>query len=320
VTLGRFAARALAAAVILGGGWTTAKGQTIDPFFAGQYSLIDLGPAPSVPASFGGATFKPGDANTLLLGGAANRPGAQIFEVGVTRDNRGHIDGFTGTTSVFADAPGTAGGGIDGGLSVGPDDVLFYTTFQDNSIGQIKPGSSGPDRLIDLTPLGVAPSTGSLSFVPDGFPGAGRLKISSFDGDLWYDASVSPDGTGTFDISNVSAGIPIGDSPEGIAYVPLGSPLFDSPSVLTVNFFPGTIGTFEVDANGDPIVATRRDFITGLAGAEGAAVDPLTGDFVFSTFNNRSRVAIVRGFVPEPASISLLAFGIIALSRRRRER
>jgi len=33
--------------------------------------------------------------------------------------------------------------------------------------------------------------------------------------------------------------------------------------------------------NGDPIVATRRLFVSGLDGAEGAYLDPLTGDYLF---------------------------------------
>ena len=44
--------------------------------------------------------------------------------------------------------------------------------------------------------------------------------------------------------------------------------------------------------------ATRRDFITVLEGAEGAAIDPLTGDFLFSTFGGGHRIIVVRGFAP----------------------
>ena len=36
--------------------------------------------------------------------------------------------------------------------------------------------------------------------------------------------------------------------------------------------------------------------ITGLDGAEGALLDPVTGDFLFSTFGGGSRVVAVRGF------------------------
>ena len=33
-------------------------------------------------------------------------------------------------------------------------------------------------------------------------------------------------------------------------------------------------------------------FITGLNGAEGAQIDPLTGDFLFSTFGANDRIAV----------------------------
>ena len=42
--------------------------------------------------------------------------------------------------------------------------------------------------------------------------------------------------------------------------------------------------TYEIDEGANPILATRRDFITGLKGAEGAYRDPATGDFFFSTW------------------------------------
>ena len=68
--------------------------------------------------------------------------------------------------------------------------------------------------------------------------------------------------------------------------------------MLVSEYGSGRVAAFEVDADGDPLVATRRDFITGLSGAEGAFVDPVTGDFLFSTFGGGDRVIVVRGFAP----------------------
>jgi hypothetical protein len=56
------------------------------------------------------------------------------------------------------------------------------------------------------------------------------------------------------------------------------------------------VAAYQLDANGNPVPATRVSFITGLYGAEGAAIDPLTGDFLFSTFGGGDRVIVVQGF------------------------
>ena len=58
--------------------------------------------------------------------------------------------------------------------------------------------------------------------------------------------------------------------------------------------------TAPLDANGDPIVASSRDFIQGLNQPEGACIDPVTGDFLFSTFTGETRVVGVRGFETPP--------------------
>jgi hypothetical protein len=201
---------------------------------------------------------------------------------------------------LYAEAPN-----IDGGLAYGPDNVLFYTAYPTNLIGQIMDGSVAPDRIDDLYPLGVGSSVGTLRFVPPGFAGEGRLKIASYIWSAWYDTTVTPDGSGTFDIAPVSAPITIGGGPEGIVYIDDVNPLFDADSVLVSEYNSGRVSAYEIDGNGDPVVATRRDFITGLTGAEGAAIDPVTGEFVFSTFGGGNRVIIVRGFtVSCPADIN----------------
>ncbi len=281
----------------------------LDPFYAPHYASIDMGAVPGLPSPYGGLTFLPGDSNTLLIGGSANSLSAAIYEIGVTRNASDHITGFSGTATIFAVATGTTSG-IDGGLTYGPDGVLFYTTYSDNTIGQIKPGSTGPDRVIGLTPLGVASSTGTLMFVPSGFPGEGRLKIASFSSGDWYDATVTPDGVGTFDVVGVTQVVNIGGGPEGIAYVHGGNPGFAQDSILVSEFSAGRSSSYEIDANGDPIGVTRRDFISSLGGAEGAVIDPVTGDFLFSTFGGGDRIVVVTGFIPDGASLDCNLNGI----------
>ena len=292
---------------------SVATGQTLAPAFSADYSITDLGTPAGVPGPLGGAVFL--DANTLLLGGNANNGSGAIYSVPLVRDGDNNIVGFGGTATLFASAPN-----IDGGLAFGPGGVLFYTTYSNHTIGQIKPGSVAPDKIINLGPLGIAGSTGTLQFVPAGFPGAGRLKIASYNASTWHSASVVPDGSGTYDIVDVGPAISIGGGPEGIVYVSDDNTGFDNPSILVSEYSAGRVSAYEIDSIGDPILATRRNFITGLTGAEGAAIDPVTGTFLFSTFGGGNRVLVVNGFVaiPEPATLTALAAGSLLALRRRR--
>jgi hypothetical protein len=289
----------------------------IAPPFAGNYSFTDLGAATGVVTPYGGLTLKAGDPNTLLLGGAANGSTGAIYQIGLTRGAGNHITGFTGAATLYSTAPN-----IDGGLAYGPGGVLFYTTFSNNLLGQIKPGSSAPDKLIDLTAAGVNGSTGSVNFVPAGFPGAGGIRILSYSGGGFYSAALTPDGSGTYDLSAVTLLTNTGSGPEGLIHVPPASPVFVGPSMLIAEYGANRISAYNLDASGVPIPATRQDFMTGLAGAEGAFLDPLSGDFLFSTFGGTNHVLVVQGFasVPEPSSMILSGLGAVVVLRTVRRR
>ena len=96
----------------------------------------------------------------------------------------------------------------------------------------------------------------------------------------------------------------IGPGIEGAFYVPIGSPLFPKPSVLIANYGMGSIVAYQVDNNGDPVPATAQDFITGLTGVDGSCVDPLTGDYLFTSFQNNT-IYIVGGFGGAAAQIAI---------------
>ena len=136
----------------------------------------------------------------------------------------------------------------------------------------------------------------------------------------FYDVILAADGSGTYDLTSAALQTTLPGGPEGFIYVPLGSSLFTSQSMLVSEYSAGNVASYTIDGNGNPILASRQDFITGLTGAEGAAIDPLTGDFFFSTFGGGSQVIEVQGFVapttpgvPEPSTWSLMAAGLAGL-------
>ena len=275
-----------------------ASAQELAAPFDGSYSIRDIGVPPGVPDRLGGLTLKAGATDRLLIGGDANEDIGALYEVGLVRDGSGHIVGFSGTATRFADAIYN-----DGGVTYGPGGVLFLSRWPQNELGQTKPGSGVTDKVIPLDPFGVEPWLASFQFVPQGQPGAGSFKMASYRGGQWYDAEVVPDGSGTYDLRNVTP-VPastLTGGPEGFVYVPGGSPRFSGPSLLVSEYGVDEVAAYAVDGEGDPIVGSRRAFITGLDGAEGALLDPVTGDFLFSTFGDAGRVLVVRGFqAPAP--------------------
>jgi len=201
-------------------------GAMIVPPFDTDYSCSDLGSVPGLPAAYGGLTLKFDDPNTLLIGGEANAGSGRIYQIAVVRDSNMHITGFTGTATVYPSAGATIGINNDGGVVFGPGNVLFVTRYPNNELEQSKVGSTAPDKVTDLTPLGIASSVGSIGFVPSGFPGAGQMNIVSYNGGGWYTAAYSPDGSGTYNITSATLGPTLTGGPEGIAFVPPGSPSF----------------------------------------------------------------------------------------------
>ncbi|MFN0278184.1 MAG: LamG-like jellyroll fold domain-containing protein [Pyrinomonadaceae bacterium] len=276
-------------------------GNIVAPFDT-TYNCVGLGQVPGVPFVYGGLTMNPSDLNTLLIGGEANSANGRIYQIGVVRDSGNHIIGFSGSATQYPSAGATIGQNNDGGVTFGPGNVLFTTRYPQNELEQSKLGSTAPDKVIDLSAVGVLASVGSIGFVPPGFPGAGKMKLVSYNNGGWYDAVYAPDGNGTFDITSTTLEAFIGGGPEGIAFVPPTSPVFAPDSVLIAQYGLGKIVTTTLDSNGDPN-GPLQDFIQGLSGAEGAFIDPLTGDFLFSTFGGSSQVIRVSGFgAPTPTA------------------
>ncbi|MCP3962133.1 MAG: DUF11 domain-containing protein [bacterium] len=287
-----------------GGGACTVGGVTIQAPYCGDYSVADPGFPSGVSFSYAGPLFLPPGSDTLLVGGGAESASGAIYSIPVTRDAFGHIDGFGGSATQWSTAP-TIEGSLALHPTAGPPAVVFFAQWPTNRLGQIKDGSTVPDKEIDLGPFGVASSSAGVQFVPAGFPGAGQLKLVSWSGGQWYDLALSPDGSGTFDVTSATLRVTLGGGPLGMTYVPAGSPQFPNPSVLVADWSFGRISAYEVDANGDPILATRADFATGLGAAAGGAFDEVSGDFVFTTFSD---IVVFRGF-DAPPFVPNLDFG-----------
>jgi hypothetical protein len=291
--------RAIAAA-LLATGWLAAPApaQTLDPSFADDYSLTDIGSPTGIPSRLGGLVLKAGTTDRLLVGGSANASDGALYEVGITRDPQGHINGFSASATRFGDAAF-----IDGGLAYGPGGVLFASRWPDNRLGESRPGSGSTDWIVNVGAMGMASALSSVGFVPGGMAGAGSVKLASYSGGQWYDADAVSDGNGLFDLANLHeiAASRLPYAPEGFVFVAKGSPQFAADSLVLSEYGNGTVAAFTLDADGNPVISSRRTFIRGLSAVEGAMIDPVTGDFVFSTFGSGDRVIVVHGFaVPTP--------------------
>jgi hypothetical protein len=325
----------LVAACLAATGGASAQAQVLGTDFAAAYTVTDLGSVAGLPALYGGLTFA--DNNTLLIGGNANTEPGRIYSVGVSRDSANRITGFSGTASLYRGPASMIGEYNDGGVVFGPGGVLFTSRWPVNQLGQTKPGSIDEDKIVDMAALGIAESHAALNFVPAGFGGAGKLKLVSWGGGEWYSGTLTPDGMGTYNLVGLThidldPGTPAIDGlpggPEGFTYVSGLNPRFGVDSMLLSEFSAGTVAVYSMDANGDPILSSRRSFLDGLEGAEGAALDPLTGDFLFSTYGGGDRLVLVSGFtqpppppIPEPTTWTLMLAGLagsMLLSQRRR--
>ena len=277
---------------------TPANGQisvTLHAPYSTYYSLVDLGSVPDLPTPYGGMTFKADDPNTLLIAGAANTANGQLFAVTVVRDASGHITGFTGTARLFAEAPYN-----DGGVAYGPGGVLFLSRYPNNEIGEIRSGELVAGKVVNLPP-NVTGSPGGLNFVPPGWPNENRLLFCGYPDGKFYSAGLKGDEFGTYGVTNVALETQISGSPEGFIFVPPGSQLFSNYNAMLVcNYSAGEIDAFRLSANSAPQPLTKSVFISGLTGAEGAVIDPISRDFMFSTFGGGDHLIAVRGFNQPP--------------------
>ncbi|MFN8178643.1 MAG: hypothetical protein U0167_11985 [bacterium] len=284
----------LAVAALAGSG-APSRAQEIVPPFDHAYALRSLGQFPGVPISYAALVFSHDDPNVLLVGGAANAGSSALYAIRVHRNASGHIDGFASSAVPWASTPY-----LDGGAAFHPSVTLFVSRYPVNEIGQLRPGSTTLDKVVSLADFGVPVSISGLTFVPRGYPGASTLKVLTYSTGDWYEVAITPDGTGTFDVTRATLRTTIPQGSDAMTYVPPGSPEFvDYRSLLVTEWNGGSVAAYEIDSAGDPVASTRREFVKNIRALEGICADPTSGDFILATSGlglAPNRAFVVAGF------------------------
>jgi hypothetical protein len=261
------------------------------------YKVYDLGPIPGVPQPLGGTVVSSTDPNTLLVAGGSERSDGGIYQIGVTRDACGHIIGWNGTATMLASTPY-----VDANLVYASPDLLLYTEYPQYHLSQLRAGSTTADRRTDLRTVGLTTSysAGGVGFVPAGLAAAGQLRLLTWPVGDWYHATTAPDGE-LLAITAVEATTSLPNGPGGFAYVPAGSPGFTAQSLIVAEWSNNQVAVYDVDAQGDPQVATRREFFTTFPRPWAAYFEPVTGDYFFLSWGtSEDHVYVVQGFATPP--------------------
>ena len=194
----------------------------------------------------------------------------------------------------------------DGGVTYGPGGVLFLARWPLNELGQTKPGSAITDKIIPLTPLGIE-SLARLAPVRAAGP-AGRRQPQA--GQLPRRAVVRRRRD-----RRRSRHLRPGQRPRDAGLedrrrtrgLRLRAVRARRSSAARACWSPSTASTRSPRTRSTPtaIRSSPRGARSspGLDGAEGALLDPVTGDFLFSTFGGGSRVIVVRGFRAPPPQL-----------------
>lgn len=274
------------------------------PPYDAIYSVYDLGPVPGVPNPLGGAVVKVDDRDTLLIAGASERPEGAIYAIGVRRDACGHIVGWQGTGAVVANTPY-----VDANLLYVRPDLMVYTEWPQFTFSQLPQGATAPAARTDLRTVGL-PSTGDqgpggVGLVPPSLPAAGQLRMVTWPAGAWVHATTTPNGN-LLNVTGVTQTRTLPNNPGGFAYVPAGSPGFPDQAIIVAEWRTSgqaddRVAVYDADAQGDPVVATRREFFAAFPRPWGAYFEPVTGDYLFLSWGlGVDRVYVVQGFVPPP--------------------
>ncbi|MBX7196971.1 MAG: hypothetical protein K1X94_33280 [Sandaracinaceae bacterium] len=271
----------------------------IAPEFAASYSVFSLGPPPGIPGPLGGMIVSHDDPSTLLIGGASETPSGAIYSIRIRRSACGHIVAWDGTATQLASAPY-----VDANLLYGPEQVLVFTEWPQFQFSQLRPGDAATTTRTDLRELVTFAAgdrgAGGIGYVPAALGGGGAMRIVTWPTGDWYHLSATFTPGGTYTVGSVTLATNLPNGPGGFAYIPAGSPGFAAQSIIVAEWSHNSVAAYEVDGSGDPIPATRRDFLSYFRLPWGAYFEPETGDYLFLDWGGGNNVLIVQGFVPPP--------------------
>lgn len=278
------------------------------PAYTDTYRTFELGAVPGVPGPLGGCVIKRDDPNTLYVAGGSEGIAGAIYTIGLKRGKCGHVTGFEGTAKKIAQAPS-----VDANLVFTGTGLMLYTKWPDYGFGQLLPGATSPSKETDLKALGMGGGgAGGLGFVPPGLANEGELRAVTWPDGIFYHLATKPNGA-LVDVTAVNEKVRLDGGPGGFAYVPAGSPGFAKQSLVVGEWELDRIATYEVNASGDPIKSSRKEFFTKFPRPWGAYFEPLTGDFIFLTWGRgtstgdggQDKMFVVRGFaVPPPPPVN----------------
>jgi hypothetical protein len=276
----------------------------IAPPYDELYTIYDLGTVPGVPNPLGGATISMTDPNTLLIAGSSEYASGAIYAIQVQRGNCGNILGFAGSATVYAYTPY-----VDANLVYTASGLMFYTEWPQYNLSQLLPGATSPARVTNLGAFGIDTISdqgpGGVGLVPPSLTAAGELRIVTWPVGTWYHVGLVPDGS-LFTVTSLTEIVQVPNNPGGFAYVPAGSPGFPDQAIMLAEWNVSNsdldrVAAYDADAQGDPIVSTRREFLSRFPRPWGAYFEPVTGDYLFLSWGTgMDRVYIVQGFVPPP--------------------
>jgi hypothetical protein len=264
-----------------------------------DYTCLQLGSVPGLGATDGyaGIAFDTADASRLLVRPYSDPDG--VYAVQLARDESCRVIGYGSDTAQLV---WDEGAGFSD-MTTGPDDLLVVVETMSNHavLAQLLAGSTNPDATVGpvASDLGIS----GLGFPPAWFAGAGQLKLLAGNAGQpqdfrWMSVGVTFEANGSFSLSGAPSEHMSIDEYGGFVYVSGDSPGFGSDSVLITR--NGSIDAYELDANGDPVPATERPFLTGAFTTAGADADPETGDFAFSAALLGDDVVLVSGFESLP--------------------